>query len=179
MTAPTYFETLGLPQRFAVEPAELERRYLERSRALHPDFHGLASGAEQRVSLEQTAVLNEAYATLSKPLARAEYLLKLEGGPSAAERKEMAPAFLEEMLELRMEIEELRGQGRDSPGLARMEGQLVKRLDGLVEQVGQAFAKLEALPLGSPQRANVLVQVRQLLNTAKYIQGLIRDLRAD
>ena len=66
------------------------------------------------------AALNDAYATLQKPLRRAEYLLGLVGGPSASEYKEMSPAFLDEMLELRMEIEELRERGsHDSPGRQR------------------------------------------------------------
>src|SRR4051794_17601998 len=96
------FEVLGLPRRFAVSADEVEARYLARSRQLHPDFHQLAPASEQRAALELTSVLNEAFATLRDPFKRAKALLALEGGPTAAERKEMAPAFLEEMLELRM-----------------------------------------------------------------------------
>jgi molecular chaperone HscB len=179
MTGPTYFELLGLPPRFALDAADLERRYLERSRAIHPDFHQTASGSQQRVSMEMSAALNDAYRTLSRPLLRAEYLLAIEGGPSASERKEMTPAFLEEMLDLRMEIEELRGQRRDSAGTVAMEQQLGKRLDGMIDQVGRLFGRLENLPRGAAERAGALLQVRQQLNCAKYIQGLIRDLRAD
>src|SRR5438309_1471764 len=106
--APTHFERLGLPRRFDLDVAEIERNYLARSREMHPDFHQQSSTAQQRVSMEMSAALNDAYATLKQPFRRAEYLLALEGGPTAAEHKAMAPAFLEEMLELRMEIEELR-----------------------------------------------------------------------
>ena len=113
----SHFERLGLPRRFALDAQELESNYLMRSRDSHPDFHRMASSAQQRDSQEQSAALNEAYATLRKPFRRAEYLLQLAGGPSAAEHKEMAPEFLEEMLELRMEIEELRESSPiDSPG---------------------------------------------------------------
>src|SRR5262245_34125186 len=110
MTDP--FEVFGLPRRFAVADDEVEARYLARSRELHPDFHQLASASEQRAALEMTAALNEAYTTLRDPFRRAEALLYLEGGPSASEHKQMSPDFLEEMLELRMHIEELR-QGGD------------------------------------------------------------------
>jgi molecular chaperone HscB len=176
----THFERLGLPRRFALDPAEVERNYLARSRALHPDYHQLASGAEQRASMELTAALNEAYATLRQPFRRAEYLLALEGGPTAAEHKEMAPAFLEEMLELRMEIEELRESGpADTPAKSAMARQLTQRRKGLEQYLAAAFAKLEALPDGDPGRKPLLVQVRQVLNAAKYVEGLLRDLRAD
>jgi molecular chaperone HscB len=175
----THFERLGLPRRFLLPPEEVERNYLARSRELHPDYHQLGTAAEQRVSLEMSAALNEAYATLRDPFRRAEYLLTLEGGPSAAEHKEMSPEFLEEMLELRMEIEEIREGGDASPSRAAMEKQLSQRRERLLKEVAAQFAKLEALPEGAGQRKEVLLQVRRLLNATRYIQGLLRDLRAD
>ncbi len=177
---PTYFDLLGLPLRFAVDPAEIERNYLARSRELHPDYHQQGSTAQQRVSMEMTAALNEAYTTLKNPFRRAEYLLRLHGGPTAAEVKEMEPAFLEEMLELRMEIEELRHSGAaDSPARAAMEQQLRQRNERMMDDVSRRFAEWEALPANDSRGPRVLLQVRQLLNATKYIQGLLRDLHAD
>src|SRR5437763_5513655 len=105
MSVPTHFDVLGLPRRFALDPQQVEDSYLRRSREVHPDYHQLGAASERRASLEMTAALNEAYRTLRDPFRRAEYLLGLEGGPSAAEHREMSRAFLEEMLELRMQIE--------------------------------------------------------------------------
>jgi molecular chaperone HscB len=176
----THFDRLGLPRRYALDPAELERQYLARSRELHPDFHQEAAGSEQRASMQLTAALNDAYATLKQPFRRAEYLLSLEGGPTAAEHKDMAPAFLEEMLDLRMEIEELREAGDpESPALKAMEDRLVKRADALEANVARRFEQYEKLTIDDSGRQGVLVLIRQTLNAAKYIQGLLRDLRAD
>jgi len=150
--------------------AEIERHYLARSREVHPDFFQLGGGLEQRASLELSAALNEAYGALRDPFRRAEYLLQLEGGPSPSEMKEMSVVFLEEMLELRMEIEEIK-QKPDSPAFAVIEQQLAKRRDGLTKQIGDLFNR--------EVDSNCLKQVRQLLNAAKYVQGLIRDLHAD
>jgi len=168
-----FFEVLGLPHQFALAVEQIEANYLARSRETHPDFHQLASASEQRFSLEQSAALNEAYTTLRDPFRRAEYMLALEGGPSAADSREMAPAFLEEMLELRMEIEELR-EGGDPARLHAMEGQLRQRRGKLVEQIAARFDAHQRQR--SPQ---MFVEIRQLLNEAKYIQGQLRDLRAD
>jgi molecular chaperone HscB len=176
---PTHFERLGLPRKFDLDAAEIERNYLARSRELHPDYHQQSSTAQQRVSMEMTAALNDAYATLKHPFRRAEYLLALEGGPTAAEHKEMAPAFLEQMLELRMEIEELREGSPDAPGRRTMEQQLRKRRDAFVGDLAKHFAALEALPPEDAKRRDLLAQVRQVLNAAKYVEGLLRDLRAD
>src|SRR3954451_3346513 len=104
MNGDTHYERLGLPRRFSLDLAEIERQYLARSREVHPDFHRLGSGGEQLASEELSARLNESYATLRDPFRRAEYLLAIEGGPTAGEQKEMPAEFLEEMLELRMEI---------------------------------------------------------------------------
>jgi molecular chaperone HscB len=165
-----HFERLGLPRRFDLAPAELERQYLARSREVHPDFHQLGSGGEQRASLELASALNEAYATLRDPFRRAEYLLQLEGGPAASEMKEMPAAFLEEMLDQRMAIEELKESGPDGLGLSDLERQLDERHEGLMSQVAAVLARL-------PNAAD-LPEARRLLNAAKYIQGLLRDLRA-
>jgi molecular chaperone HscB len=161
-----FFDRLGLPRRFALDADAVEREYLARSRELHPDYHRLGSSAEQAASTELSAGLNEAYTTLKDPFRRAEYLLKLQGGPTAGELKDVPPAFLEEMLELRMEIA---GLTPDSPEAAAMEKQLSRRRDALLAQVGGL------LDGTSPTR---LTDSRRLLNATKYVQNLIRDLRA-
>jgi molecular chaperone HscB len=172
-----HFERLGLPVRFDQDNAEVERLYLAHSRQLHPDFHTLASSAEQRSSETLTAALNEAYATVRDPFRRAEYLLTLLGGPSAAQSRDMDPAFLEEMLDLRMEIEELREEGRpDSPARSTLERQLQARDDELLRQTAAAFAAIET---ASDDRGLHLGRVRQTLNAARYVHGLLRDLAED
>jgi molecular chaperone HscB len=176
----THFERLDLPPRFALDPAAVENAYLARSRALHPDFHQQGASSHQRASMELTAALNEAYATLKHPFRRAEYLLALLGGPTASVHKEMTPAFLEEMLELRMEIEELRADANpESPGRQRMARQLAERSDRLVKELASCFATIETMDAANANRQGTLVRIRQTLNAAKYIEGLLRDLRAD
>jgi molecular chaperone HscB len=175
MTELDHFARLGLPRRFALDPREVERQYLARSRDLHPDFHQLGSSAEQAASLDLSARLNEANAVLRDPFKRAECLLALEGGPTAGEQKEMPAAFLEEVLELRMEIEELREtEPPDSPARQAMERRLTERRDALLAEVGDEFEKLGA----AADRTAVLRGIRQRLNATKYVQNLLRDLHS-
>src|SRR3954469_18921041 len=136
-----HFDRLGLPRRFALDAAELDRQYLARSRAVHPDYHAAGSSADLAASLELSAAVNGAYNTLRDPLARAEYLLTVEGGPSAAEQKQMPPAFLAEMLEARERIEDTRtGCPDDARYLADEFG---KRYDGLLAEVAGKFVAYE------------------------------------
>lgn len=169
-----HFARLGLPRRFSLGADELERAYLARSRAAHPDYHLAGPAADLSASLELSAALNEAYSALRDPFARAEHLLALHGGPSAAEQKQVPPAFLAEMLEAREEVEAARGNEARSRAL---ESAFVARFDTLMGEVAAHFAQLEALPEAG--RANLLAKVRACLNAAKYVRGLIRDLTAD
>ena len=171
----SHFERLGLPRRFRLDAAALEANYLARSREVHPDFTG-----NDPASLQASAALNEAYTTLRDPFRRAEYLLQSEGGPSATEVKQMPAAFLEEMLELRMRIEEAKEvRDPDRPDRVNLELQLTQRRDGLLEEAAKQFDRLEALPPGAAERAGLLAAIRQTLNATKYIQGLLRDLREE
>lgn len=162
-----HFERLGLPRRFLVDAADLERAYLARSRALHPDYHQLGSSADQTASVELSAALNEGYATLKDPFRRAEYLLSLEGGPTASELKDVPADFLEEMLDLRMEIA---GLTRDTPAADALEAQLSARQAAMLTAAG---GRLDSTP--GPAG---LADVRRTLNAAKYVRNLLRDLRA-
>jgi molecular chaperone HscB len=166
MNEPTHFERLGLPRRFALDPREIESCYLVRSRALHPDFHQLASSGEQQASLQLSAELNEAYAVLRDPFRRAEYLLELAGGPAAHDVNEMAPEFLEEILELRMALAE----ADDEAEHAKLEKQLRERQARMIQEIANDFAALE----GGADRESTLRSIRQRLNALKYIQNLLR-----
>ncbi|HKJ76321.1 MAG TPA: Fe-S protein assembly co-chaperone HscB, partial [Gammaproteobacteria bacterium] len=68
-----YFELFGLPEGFEVDSETLSLRYRDLQRALHPDRFAGASDRERRLSVQQTARVNEAYRTLKDPLARARY----------------------------------------------------------------------------------------------------------
>src|SRR5262245_16775358 len=171
MAEPTHFDRLGLPARFSVDAAALERNYLARSRAVHPDHAGDSAAA-----LEASAALNEAYAVVRDPFRRADYLIAARGGPSAAAMKQSPPEFLEEMLELRMEIE---GAKPDPAARAELERTLIARRDALVADAGRYLDRHDELNPGDPERAELMAKARQALNACKYVQGLLRDLQRD
>src|SRR5205085_8385588 len=137
---------------------------LVRSRAVHPDYHAAGSSADLAASTELSAVVNEAYNALKDPFARAEYLLRLEGGPTAAEHKEMPAVFLEAMLEAREEVEEVRAA--NSPcgqRAAELQEEFAVHYAALLDDVAVRFARLETLPAGDPGRPGLLREVRGLL----------------
>jgi molecular chaperone HscB len=171
MADTTHFERLGLPRRVRLDSAEMERNYLAKSREVHPDFTG-----NDPAGMRESAALNDAYSTLRDPFRRAEYLLTVEGGPAASDVRQMPAEFLEEMLNVRLRIEEIK-QIRDPDRSERlnMEVALVHRRDGLLEDAANQFDHLESVT----DRAGRLTAIRHTLNATKFIQGLLRDLREE
>lgn len=74
-----HFRRLGLPVTFDIDKADLDRRYFELQRRLHPDRFATKSAKEKALSQQQATSLNEAYETLHDPLKRAVYILHLHG----------------------------------------------------------------------------------------------------
>jgi len=166
----TAFERFGLPGGFEVDLEELERRFIELSRRLHPDRHMRKPAPEKIKALTLSAALNDAYNTLRSEHDRAEYLLKLAGGPTATESKSCAPGFLMATLDLREELEEARGQ-KDS--LAALRSQVLPLQEGHLARIRGAFARADdEVPLDIPL-------LRQTLNELKYYDKLIIDIDID
>ncbi len=101
----SHFELLGVPARFAVDLGVVERAYRALQAEVHPDRHAASDDAAQRVALQSSARVNEAYRTLRDPVLRAQYLLALQGVDAADDRDTALPLdFLEEQLERREQV---------------------------------------------------------------------------
>ena len=156
------FAALDLPRRYALDPAELDRAYLERAAALHPDVSAGDDDAPRRA-----AELNHAKRTLEDPERRARALLALLGGPGKEDRS-LPPGFLMEMMETREQIEAARGSPAER---ARWEAWAVDRR-------GEYEAEVAAL-FGRHTEPGVLATIRTTLNAWRYIERLIEQLDPD
>lgn len=194
-----YFSVFGLPRKLTIDTSALERSFYKLSRRLHPDVYARASADEQQWSLEQTSLLNDAYRTLKNPVARTEYLLKLEGKPVASEEQaeqdgkpkdSRAPAdMLEEVFELNMQLEEMRmnrKMGEDDPSLRndleQARTQFEGRLAALDEELKVYWQRWDVVvAAGTADSAGqVKEQVKDemfaLLDRRRYIRNLVRDV---
>ncbi|HUK57236.1 MAG TPA: Fe-S protein assembly co-chaperone HscB [Nitrospiria bacterium] len=103
-----YFQQLGLPRHLAIDLHDLERRFHELSRKIHPDLFQRRSDKEKAISLQNSAMLNAAYRALRDPILRVEYLINLEEGAVKDIPAKAPPDLLEEILELQESLEEYR-----------------------------------------------------------------------
>ncbi|MGC4068714.1 MAG: hypothetical protein QM784_29505 [Polyangiaceae bacterium] len=113
MTAPNAFELLGLPARFALDLAELERRqraaFAHRATegAMESSMEGAMQGGPN-VDLER---INDAYRVLKDPILRAELLFELRGWST---KSAPDPALLERVFQERDAIERAKAAGDEA-----------------------------------------------------------------
>jgi molecular chaperone HscB len=109
-----YYAVLGILRGLNLSVDDIQQRYYALSRELHPDRFMQKPEAERQRALDMSSALNDAYRTLKDPIKRAQYLLTLEGFDIGEQRsKDVPPELLEEVFELNMALEEMRG-GDDS-----------------------------------------------------------------
>ncbi|TWO67748.1 Fe-S protein assembly co-chaperone HscB [Caenimonas sedimenti] len=101
------FELFGLPERFAQDRLAIDARWKELQREAHPDKFAAQGAAAQRVALQWSVRINEAYQRLKDPLKRASYLCELRGAPINAENNTAMPAdFLMQQMEWREALDD-------------------------------------------------------------------------
>ncbi|MEA1608059.1 co-chaperone HscB [Pseudomonas spirodelae] len=135
MGTPCHFALFDLKPGFRLDLELLASRYRELARHVHPDRFADASEREQRVALEQSASLNEAYRTLKNPPQRARYLLALSGPELPLEVTVQDPSFLLQQMQWREELEDLHGSA-DLAGVA----QFKRRLKVAQDELNESFA---------------------------------------
>ncbi len=201
-----YFAIFGLPYKLNLDTAGLEREFYNLSRHLHPDINAIKSEREQQWALEQSSHLNDAYRTLKDPIARTEYLLRLQGvhfeeqskaateearRTGKAKKQVVPPDLLEEVFELNMQLEEMRMNKRMGEPDRTLERQvedtkkhLQAKYDAIMQELQAAWDKWDALVERADHGATVLEDDRvsardkllDVVNRRNYLRNLVRDI---
>ena len=101
------FELFDLVQKFSQDRPAIDARWKELQREAHPDKFAAQGVAAQRVAMQWSVRINEAYQRLKTPLTRASYLCELNGFPVNAENNTAMPAsFLMQQIEWREILDE-------------------------------------------------------------------------
>ena len=137
-----YFEIFALPRSYSVDRAMLDERYRKLQQTVHPDRFATATDQERRISMQQTALINEAYETLKDPVLRGRYLLELDGHVFEDNRSMTGdPAFLMEQIELREALAEVRGGPSPLEALGRQLELITSRFSALDDELSSWFAQ--------------------------------------
>ena len=92
---------------FVIDAKQLSKKHRHLQTQFHPDKFSNKSKEEQDHSETMSALINEAYSTLTNPMKRALYLLDLNGDPLLeGDQPVLDEEFLVEILELNEEIDD-------------------------------------------------------------------------
>lgn len=160
------FDILGLSPRFDLDEAEIQRAYLRRVAAVHPDSMGLGGGSGDEAAVE----LNAARAVLSNAEQRAEALLARLGGKPAFQDKSLPPGYLAEIMELREEAEIQLAGDADGTARAAWRARAAERRESHVASLRALFANASVGGMAA------LTAIRMELNAMRYTERLIEQL---
>jgi molecular chaperone HscB len=173
----SYFQLFGLPRSFGIDAAQLDSRYRELQRIVHPDRYASASDQERRLAMQQAARINEGYQTLKDPLKRGRYLLEL-GGFAFSDQHHTTrdPDFLMRQMELRERLEAVRRAGDPMTALAAL-------IDGIADDFAALAGELQGLFTGGdcsdpPAAADTLMKMqffRRLQEEAQELEAALED----
>jgi len=139
-----HFQLFGLPVGFRLDIDRLEQAYRNVQSQVHPDRFSHLDEQQKRLSLQWATQANEAYQTLRHPLARARYLLQLNGFDTCEETNTAMPAdFLMAQMEWREAIGDAKA-AQASDELADLSRRLHHEVAALHQQVETMLDDLQA-----------------------------------
>ncbi|MDR3369453.1 Fe-S protein assembly co-chaperone HscB [Rhodoferax sp.] len=137
------FALFGLEQRYAQDRARIDACWKDLQRQAHPDKFADQGAAAQRIAMQWSVRINEAYQRLKDPLKRAAYLCELHGAPVNAENNTAMPAtFLMQQMQWREELDEAKSAEeleKISLQVKRAERDMLQTIERLIDDQ-QAFA---------------------------------------
>ena len=161
------FELFDVPVRFAQDRAALDARWKELQREAHPDKFAAQGAAAQRLAMQWSVRINEAYQRLKDPLKRAIYLCELHGAAIQAESNTaMPPDFLIQQMQWREALE-------DAEGIENLEEIAAQAMASRREQL----LKIERILDDQKDFAAAAQQVRSLMFIERF--GSEVDARID
>jgi molecular chaperone HscB len=157
------FELFGVPAQFAQDRAQLDTRWKDLQREAHPGKFAAQGAAAQRVAMQWSVRINEAYQRLKDPLKRAAYLCERQGAAINAENNTAMPAaFLMQQMEWRETLD-------DGPSAQALNALAVE----VTAAQAQALDRVASLLDTAHDYAAAAQQVRALM----FIQRFDRDIR--
>ena len=156
------FELFGLTQQFAQDRTVLDARWKDLQREAHPDKFAAQGAAAQRIAMQWSVRINEAYQRLKDPLKRAAYLCEMRGAPLRAEDNTAMPtAFLLQQMEWREALEEAQTEAD------------IDRLDAEVSEARSSLLAECARLLDDVQdAASAAQEVRALMFVARFAHDI-------
>jgi molecular chaperone HscB len=162
------FILFGIEERFALDRPDLDARWRKLQASAHPDKFAADGAAAQRMAMQWSVRINEAYRRLREPLTRAAYLCELRGAPIEAQSNTSMPAdFLMQQMSWREALDEATSDSE----LAALDEEVRTTERALIAQLTELLDESNAPALAAER-------VRALMFIARFCADVDRRLHA-
>jgi len=163
-----YFQLFQLPVSFQPDMAAVKKQFYALSRQYHPDFFTNHSPQEQEEALEQSALINKAFKTLSHKDTLIPYVLQLHQIMEPDEKYALPQDFLMEMMELN-EAAEFCNTDSDK---ARLQATIQNLQNKLYATVEPLFT-----PVEGHFSEKALLQIKDYYFKQKYLEKVLDTIQ--
>lgn len=164
----TYFDIIGVKKDFDVDKDDLQRKYRQMQNRLHPDKFSNTTEEEKQISEKLSSLINKAYYTLSHPLQRGIYLLKLNNISLPESTTNVDPEFLMDILEKNEEIETA---SKDEKTAIKLIVENRKTLADLTKNVSEAFKRQD-----NETAKQLLIKMRYYTSIENRLKKIKQDI---
>lgn len=134
-----YFQLFSHPENYKIDLSLLQAQLRDLQKQYHPDNFVSEDQDQLNQAIAASSLINQAYNTLTEPLARAIYLFKLQGlDIDLVHDTKFSQSFLLEQIELREQISEAE-ENQDFDALEAIEQDLQAQSKQLELQIEQSF----------------------------------------
>ncbi len=156
------FELFGLNAQVAQDRAAIDARWKALQREAHPDRFAAQGSAAQRLAMQWSVRINEAYQRLKDPVKRASYLCELHGAPVDAESNTAMPGeFLMQQMDWRESLDDVINTAALATLQAEVEGARARALSSLESSIDE-----------KGNYASAVQQVRALMFIERFAQDI-------
>lgn len=159
-----FFALFEQPVQFKLAQNELDKRLRNLQKRYHPDNveknSAEANVAQSLKKAEQaSAIINQAYQTLSRADSRAGYLLDMAGQAQTLENSIADLDFLEDAMDMRIDLDEAI-DNKDKLVLQHLHPQIAERLNTQAEHFTQAYDRQDwQTAIDATQKLKFLVKL--------------------
>ncbi|AWX14173.1 Fe-S protein assembly co-chaperone HscB [Mergibacter septicus] len=164
----TPFDIFELAVEFDLNLEQLSQRYLALQKNLHPDNFTATDEQQQRLALQRSSQINDAYQILKDPISRAEAILAIGTQQAVAtEQTNQDLTFLMQQMAWREQLEALEQQAQSTDISAQLNS-----LQQDVEELQQQQTEQLRLQLAQKQWETV----KQIIDRLKFIKKLQQEI---
>lgn len=182
-----FFVLFEQPVQFELSQESLDHRLRTLQKRYHPDnlakinANNINASTDnltlQQHSEQASAIINQAYQTLSNADSRATYMLDMAGQAESLDQSIADLEFLDDAMQLRIELEEAI-EGKDRLALQQLHPQITQRLDKQSLRFKQAYQQQDwQTAIDATQKLKFLVKLNADITTA--LDELVNTIQDD